>query len=113
MASMWRRAMLYLGLGPDDEYDDHAPVHAHAPMDEPTSAGQRLLPPEPPEPHTGAVRTLPREREREMEAMPPPVRPRAGVVRPLTAQPASAKVVTVTPTSFNDAQEVADKFKAG
>ena len=22
MASMWRRAMLYLGLGPDDEYDD-------------------------------------------------------------------------------------------
>ena len=23
MASMWRRAMLYLGLGPDDEYDDY------------------------------------------------------------------------------------------
>src|SRR4029453_1079365 len=22
MASMWRKAMLYLGLGPDDEYDD-------------------------------------------------------------------------------------------
>ena len=23
MASMWRRAMHYLGLGPDDEYDDY------------------------------------------------------------------------------------------
>lgn len=23
MASMWRRAMLYLGLGPDEEYDDY------------------------------------------------------------------------------------------
>ena len=23
MASMWRKAMLYLGLGPDDEYDDY------------------------------------------------------------------------------------------
>ena len=23
MASMWRKAMLYLGLGPDEEYDDY------------------------------------------------------------------------------------------
>ena len=23
MATMWRKAMLYLGLGPDDEYDDY------------------------------------------------------------------------------------------
>ena len=26
MASMWRKAMLYLGLGPDDEYDDYEAV---------------------------------------------------------------------------------------
>jgi cell division inhibitor SepF len=36
MASMWRRAMHYLGLGPDDEYDDYddeyeAPERAAAP----------------------------------------------------------------------------------
>ncbi len=26
MAAMWRKAMLYLGLGPDDEYDDYEPI---------------------------------------------------------------------------------------
>ena len=24
---MWRKAMLYLGLGPDEEYDDYDPAH--------------------------------------------------------------------------------------
>ena len=60
VASMWKRAMLYLGLGPDDEYDDYdaeqppplssAPVMRHAPQPEPP----------PLEPSTGAVRTLQR-----------------------------------------------------
>ena len=31
MASMWRRAMLYLGLGPDDEYDDYEPYDDRMP----------------------------------------------------------------------------------
>ncbi len=26
MATMWRKAMLYLGLGPDDEYDEYEPI---------------------------------------------------------------------------------------
>ena len=38
---------------------------------------------------------------------------RAGVVRPLVAAPASAKPYAVSPTSFNEAQDVADKFLAG
>ena len=64
MASMWRRAMLYLGLGPDDEYDDgYGPVeepHPHAPSPAQGLGNQRYVPPEPPEPQVSAVRPLPR-----------------------------------------------------
>lgn len=112
MASMWKRTMTYLGLGPDEEYDDYdddlEPVDggaSHRPM-------SRYAPPEPPEPPSGAVRTLPRERG-PAEPPPSPVRQRSGVVRPIVPQPVNPKPHTVTPTSFNDAQEVADKYKAG
>ena len=40
-----------------------------------------------------------------------PVRPRSSAVRPIPATPASARPHTVTPSSFNDAQEVGDHFK--
>ena len=101
MTSMWRRAMLYLGLGPDDEYDDDydEPAGAHAPS--------ATMAPEPP---SGAVRALPREESAVAPARPRPAGP--GVVRPIVPTPA-AKIARVTPTAFNDAQEVADKFKSG
>jgi FtsZ-interacting cell division protein YlmF len=63
MASMWRRAMHYLGLGPDDEYDDYDEYDVSEP--------QRPLPPRQPTRYTtpgvprpvpdprGTVRTLP------------------------------------------------------
>ena len=108
MASMWRRTMLYLGLGPDDEYEDEVP-------DERQSNGPaRHLPPEPPGPPANAVRPLAAEPERAPEPELQTVgRPRPGVVRPLVATPASAKPYAVSPTSFNEAQDVADKFLAG
>src|SRR3954452_23892889 len=105
MATMWRRAMLYLGLGPDDEYDDYEVV------DEQQPAPSRYAPPEPPEAPSGAVRPLPREREVVRTEPEPAVvtRPRpTGVVRQLQAQPASAKPFAVSPASFNEAQEIAD-----
>jgi cell division inhibitor SepF len=34
-------------------------------------------------------------------------------VRPITPQPSSAKPHAISPLSFNEAQEVADKFMAG
>lgn len=125
MASMWRRAMLYLGLGPDEEYDDYDlpdegrvapprsgpastryPASAAAPEPEPEAAGSsavRTLSPQPIRPQgSGTVTT----------ATPEPMgRPRTAVVRPL--QPiASAKPHVVAPTSFNEAQDVADRFKS-
>jgi cell division inhibitor SepF len=123
MASMWRKAMLYLGLGPDDEYDDDlveepaaAPSAPREPAvaTRPTTARTRPASPRPPvvaqptvENHDASgVRTLPAPGATEAVAP----KPRA-VVRPIPAA-ASVKPHVVSPTSFNQAQEVADKFKA-
>jgi cell division inhibitor SepF len=114
MASMWRRAMLYLGLGPDDEYDDgYAPVdeHAHVPAHAP-SMPQRYVPPDPPEPQMSAVRPLPRELESQPSGVTPVPR-RSPVVKPLVPQGPSPKPYAISPESFNEAQDVADKFMAG
>ena len=115
MATMWRRAMTYLGLGPDDEYDDYDYEVAEEPQVRP--APRQVVEPPPPDPQIGAVRPLPRERERERERepeIPPPsLRPRGSVVRPVMTPPPSPKPFTMSPTSFNEAQEVADKFMAG
>ncbi len=132
MASMWRRAMLYLGLGPDDEYDDYEPMDetAVSPVGPVGSVGpvRQSAPVQSRYPATPApmremehehdlgnraVRTIGAQPVRP-QAMPdggdPSARPRTAVVRPL--QPvSSAKPYVVAPTSFNHAQEVADKLK--
>jgi cell division inhibitor SepF len=109
MASMWRRAMLYLGLGPDEEYDDYdiddqaagrpaAPSGGRPPVSEPSDVQV-----------TGTVRTLTAQPVDQPAAAVP--RPRPAVVRPIPATP-NAKPHVMSPTSFNDAQEVADKYKS-
>jgi len=123
MDSMWRRAMLYLGLGPDEQYEDYdgadervapaaPPARAAAPAREPASAAARSTgagrprpsAPPPLEPtEVSAVRALPGT---SGDAVPKP----RTVVRPVPAA-ASAKPHVVAPTSFNQAQDVADKFK--
>lgn len=119
MTSMWRRAMLYLGLGPDEEYEDYEtdeerePVPARA---EPAAASRSVQPtkrsagrPRPEPAEQSAIRTLPNQ---PSGAEGPAVqgRPRSAVVRPVPTAP-NAKPHVVAPVSFNDAQEVADKFK--
>lgn len=118
MAAMWRKTMLYLGLGPDDEYDDYDPGY-----DDPAAASARSRPssaatfqPPPDEPSAiGAVRPINARGEGAAissagGATATQVRPRPQVVRPIAATP-NAKPHVVVPTSFNQAQEVADKFK--
>ena len=135
MASMWRRAMLYLGLGPDDEYDDYdmgeeagggpiRPVPPQMPMQQqpqqPPSPASSRYPAAPPQREidndmgpSRAVRTIGTQPMRPQpmgDGSDPSARPRTAVVRPL--QPvATAKPYVVAPTSFNQAQEVADKLK--
>jgi cell division inhibitor SepF len=115
--------MLYLGLGPDDEYDDYDVIDEPSarPVRQPGPAQSRYpAGPGPvredrePEFASGSVRTIgvqPTVRPQPSgEGGDPSARPRTAVVRPL--QPvASAKPHVVAPTSFNHAQEVADKLK--
>lgn len=112
MASMWRRAMLYLGLGPDEEYDDSdviddrvrpqvsaSPGSRYPSMGAATEQSDVQL--------TGTVRTI---TPQPVEAVAGLGSKRSAVVRPIPTSP-NAKPHVLTPTSFNQAQEVADKFK--
>jgi cell division inhibitor SepF len=119
--SMWRRAMLYLGLGPDDEYDDDAGYDEPPPSPSRATGSHGAVgraapaygyePPEPPESHQpAAVRPLPRDSEMGSGPVPGVSR---GVVRPITPRGVSPKPYAMSPESFNEAQAVADKFMAG
>lgn len=137
MATMWRKAMLYLGLGPDEEYDDYDPGYDDP---APRSAPGRAAAPPPPsayddpgdysEPSAiGSVRPMAGSRpEPGFGADVNPVgasiggagatvlggtaRPRPKVVRPLPVS-STARPRLVTPLTFNQAQELADTFKGG
>ncbi|MGK2958703.1 MAG: cell division protein SepF [Acidimicrobiales bacterium] len=125
MSSMWRKAMLYLGLGPDEEYeyDDSGYDAVYEGNDmgaAPAVASQRhFTTSEPAMPPTsvGSVRPLTRE----------PYQPggsvtfttgsgnearSSGTVRPMAA-PIHIKPHTVSPDSFNEVQQIADRFIAG
>jgi cell division inhibitor SepF len=147
MASMWRKAMLYLGLGPDEEYDDFDATGEH-PVAQPgpsrsTTRGGSGSGPRDPEP-SGSVRTLSPSapgadrnangnghasatRARRDAADDVPVgheaatarrgsdrdragRSRAALVRPVPGG-VGTKPFVVGPRSFNDAQDIGDKFK--
>jgi len=142
--SLWKRSMDYLGLGPDDAYDDYdgydepepAPRQTRAPR-EPDSRSQGGWEPEG-EPTVRTVSGKPSFPSRDFDAS-PARRPGAGSgggqpnngrqddsgvnVRPTQTQqqqPALRSVPggsmephTVRPRRFDQAQEVADKFKDG
>lgn len=120
MAAMWRKTMLYLGLGPDEEYEDYEPGYddpapARRPAGGPPQYQQQAPPPDEPS-AIGAVRPI-NPRSGNGGAQPdggadsaPASRPRPQVVRPIPVTP-NAKPHLVVPTSFNQAQEVADKFR--
>jgi cell division inhibitor SepF len=120
--SFWKRSMDYLGLGPDDAYDDYD-IEEH---DEPAPRGRRQVEPDRGR-DTGAegvVRTLPnrptfpsrdfdpsqarRNAERD-ESGAQSRSPRAGANRDSVAGEPAA----IAPRRFDQAQEVADKFKEG
>ena len=101
MASIWRRAAVYLGLVDDDEYEEYEPY------DEPAVAVRRAgVAGIETEPASGGIRTLPRE---DGVGLHP--RPVVSPVRPITPLQ-SAKVHVVAPGGFPDAKEIGDKLKS-
>ena len=124
--SFWKRTMDYLGLGPDDAYDDYDLDDDY----EPAPRNRRGPEPEPRDRRAsredtgaeGVVRTLPsrptfpsrdfdpsqarRSAERDESGV--QARPQRSAPPASTAEPA-----TVRPRRFDQAQEVADKFKDG
>ena len=126
MANTWRKAMTYLGLGPDEEYEDYdsrddapatkepAPAQRAPSRPAPTARPRPPAPQRVPAPPAAAFPNPPVEASEPpaVRTLPTPgddaPKPRVRAV-PRTPQ---VKVHLVAPVSFNQAQEVADKFKA-
>jgi cell division inhibitor SepF len=91
MAGIWRKTLIYLGLVEDDELDEYAYDEYGHEEDEPPPQRSR------------------RRRSSSRDGHPPPG---DAVVRPMpNAQP--GRFHLVQPSSFNDAQEVGDRFRQG
>jgi cell division inhibitor SepF len=110
----WHRALVYFGLAEDHEYDD---PELYEPE---TSGGQEAFePPQRESRRRSNVRRLERRRPRDeiddiFAEDDEPVRSSTRVLRPVdNGGGADVQVHLVTPTSFNNAQEVADRFKQG
>jgi cell division inhibitor SepF len=128
MSSPFKKALLYLGLGPDEEYDDygydeHQVIEPRAVPRAGTAAptGRESDPGEPPvhvlrpDPEPKAV-TVDEPAISSLRPVPSPSTPtvgevvEVGAVRPIPVS--SAKPHIVIPADFNDAQQIGDRFKA-
>lgn len=120
--SVFRRAMLYLGLGADEDYDEfgqpQGPVGGQPPTSRPRpvppssvepGSSVRTLPPEP------AVRPVPTPPSGppapERRAEPPEAPQTPSGVRTVPA-PSQRSPTVITPTSFNEAKQIGDHFKS-
>lgn len=116
--SFFKKAMNYLGLGPDEAYDDYE-VQPHEPPRGRTSYGHDTV-------EGGTVRTIPPRSSPQREPVPQgrpnqleydqatiAVRSRQPSTVRTVAPATQAKPYTVRPRRFDQAQEVADRFKEG
>src|SRR5947199_6923726 len=108
-ADVWNKTLVYFGIAEEEEWDEEGYV-----TDEDLQRSYAERP--------NVRRLAPRRREREFDDWtdPEPDGERTSVMRrtqraPVAAvpSPASVRVHLVVPRSFNDAQQIADKFKEG
>jgi cell division inhibitor SepF len=103
-ADVWNKTLVYFGIAEEEDWDEESYV-----TDEDLQRSYAERP--------NVRRLAPRRREREFDDWtdPEPVaNDRTAVLRPRVAavpSPASVRVHLVVPRSFNDAQQIADKFK--
>jgi cell division inhibitor SepF len=98
MAGIWRKTLVYLGLVEDEEFDEYA-YEEYEPEQDSGTQSQRK----------------PVRRVAEAEAYASKRGSGSGgrgVVTPMPTTP-SARFHLVHPTTFNDAQEIGDKFREG
>ncbi len=107
-----KRMMSYLGLVDDDEYDDYDPYEEQQAASRPPARPSATTGPDLEPVATSGVRTLSPPTQPGEQGFGVTVQQRSSVVRPIIPV-ASAKPQTVTPKSFQDAQEIADRLKAG
>ena len=104
-SDLWSRTLVYFGIAEDEEWDDDALETNERQVEE----GQRRR-------DRQNVRRLPSTVEDDMdwpseESATQPRRERQSRLRSVSA-PAPAKVHLVAPRAFNDAKQIADRFKA-
>jgi cell division inhibitor SepF len=104
-SDLWNRTLVYFGIAEDEEWDDDQLATSEQQLEESYRRRDRQN-----------VRRLPSSAESEgwesdESPEPPPRRERSSRLRSVTA-PAPAKVHLVAPRAFNDAKQIADRFKA-
>jgi cell division inhibitor SepF len=125
--SMWKRTMDYLGLGDEDPYDDYddeiepdtrqrtarAGDRQRAADAEPDGRPPAVRPPGS-QRDTSSVRSFPLPASDDSGVQPRPIGSRStGTVRPVAVVPVPGEPSTVRPRRFDQAQEVADRFRDG
>ncbi|MDG2027392.1 MAG: cell division protein SepF [Acidimicrobiales bacterium] len=133
---MFKKALIYLGLGPDEEYeqyDDFAPsggaateegrpvVRAVEPPPRQASSAVRPLPATRSPARVSTVRVVPADPTLEedepaptlVSPSPTPAESADGASAIRIVDTAPTKPYAVTPTSFNEAQAIGDRFKSG
>jgi cell division inhibitor SepF len=116
-ADVWNKTLVYFGIAEEDDWDEDGYL-----TDEELQRSYAERP--------NVRRLAPRQRQRDFDdwtdpeptdgrtaVMRPPAEPRAEQRRRPVVEalpnPASVRVHLVVPRSFNDAQQIADKFKEG
>ena len=108
----WHRALVYFGLAEEPEYGyDERVGDPYEP-----ETGDEAIEPSPRRRRGGSVRQLERTPPRDeiddiFSDDDAPAGSRTRVLRPVSNGGADVQVHLVTPRNFNDAQEVADRFK--
>jgi cell division inhibitor SepF len=101
-SDLWNRTLVYFGIAEDDEWDDEV-LETNEEVEESRSRRDRR--------NVRRLPTVADADEWESEDAPPPRRERSSRLRSVSA-PAPAKVHLVAPRAFNDAKQIADRFKA-
>jgi cell division inhibitor SepF len=104
-SDLWSRTLVYFGIAEDEEWDDDQLPTSEPQLEESYRRRDRQN-----------VRRLPSSAEGEgwesdESPEPAPRRERSSRLRSVSA-PAPAKVHLVAPRAFNDAKQIADRFKA-